>query len=148
MLLRLAARRHWRARRRSRPAALFTAATAWSRSALRLLQRLPAGVFLAGQRLLALEFGLHAHLRGLRRDELRLGLLDRRLLRGDLPAEARDGGAAACRPCRARIDGQPIVAVIDAGDHVAGVDLGVVVDGELGDIAGDLGASVVLLART
>ena len=106
----------------------------------RLLKRLPAGELLAGQRLLAVVFGLHAHLRGLRRDKLRLGLLDRRLLRHDLLLEPLHRGLLRVDLVAGGIDRQPIVAVIDAGDHVAGAHLGVVVDREVGDIAGHLGA--------
>jgi len=41
---------------------------------------------------------------------------------------------------RARgVDGELVVAVVDGGDHVAGMDVGVVGDGNAGDITGDLG---------
>ena len=70
---------------------------------------------------------------------MRLGLGDRGLLRLDLLADTRDrrllGGEFVARG----VDRQPIVAVVDAGDHLAGMHIGVVGDVDGRDIAGDLG---------
>jgi hypothetical protein len=38
-------------------------------------------------------------------------------------------------PCR--VGGEFVVAVVNGGDHVAGVDGGIVLDRDAGDIAGD-----------
>ena len=46
---------------------------------------------------------------------------------------------AARRSGRARSGPPGVVAVVDAGDDVAGLDLGVVLDGNVGDVARDLG---------
>src|SRR5215472_13093201 len=56
----------------------------------RLFERLAARELLGGERLLAVELEPRARLTGLRRDELRLGLVDIRLLRDDLAGEALD----------------------------------------------------------
>ena len=72
-------------------------------------------------------------------NELRPGLLDRSFLGRDLMADARDGRFLGRDFVARRIDGEPIVAVIDGGDHVAGVDVGVVGDRDVGEIAGHLG---------
>ena len=106
---------------------------------LRQLERLPAGELLGRQFLLALQFGLGARLDGLRRSELRLGLRDRGLLRFDLLADARDcrllGGELVARG----VGRQPVITVVDAGDHVAGMNIGVVGDADRRNVAGNLG---------
>ena len=60
---------------------------------------------------------------GLRRSELRLGLRDRRALRFDLLADARDGRLLGGELVARCVDRKPVVAVVDAGNHVAGMDM-------------------------
>ena len=137
VLLRAQAPRHWPARRRARP----------RRSAHRprapvAIGRRPrrASALLAivglGELLLALEIARGALGVGLRRVELRLGL-------GDAGARA----ASICRPMRAigallrrelvlgRLQRQAIIAVVDPGDQVAGLDGLVVRDRDRGHVA-------------
>ncbi len=99
----------------------------------RLFERLLAGELLALERLLALVFELHPRPSGLRRGELRLRLRDGRALRLDLAVEARDGRRLGRDLVAGLVDGEAIVAVVDAGDEVAGMDPGVLLDGKLGD---------------
>ena len=68
--------------------------------------------------------------------------------RGDLAADALDGGLLG-RDLGARgVDRDPIVAVVDPEDHVAGTDRALSSGRNAGDVAGHPRASVVLLART
>ena len=66
-------------------------------------------------------------------------MLDGRFLRRDLVRHARDGRFLRCDLLARGIDRQPIVAIVDAGDHVAGTHVGIVGDRHARDIAGDLG---------
>ena len=75
----------------------------------------------------------------LRGDKLRARLLDSRFLGGDLVRHARDGGFLGRDLLARGIDRQPIVAIVDGGDHVAGMHVGIVGDRHARDIAGDLG---------
>ena len=80
------------------------------------------GKALGAQRLLAVEIEAGALQRGFRGGELRLGLLDRAFQRGDLAADAVDGGLLGRDPGARRIDRDPVVAVVDPEDHVAGAE--------------------------
>ena len=68
-----------------------------------------------------------------------LGLLDGCFLGGDLMCDAGDGRLLGRDFAARGVDGEPVVAVVDRGDHVAGMDVGVVGDRDAGDIAGDFG---------
>ncbi len=106
---------------------------------LRLFEGLPAGEFTRCQRLLAIQFELRApggHLRG---NELRLRLLDRRPLRLDLAADAVDRSLLGRDLVARRVNREPVVAVVDGGDQVAGMHIGVVLDQDARNVAGDLG---------
>ena len=106
---------------------------------LRLLERLAAVDLPRRQILLTLQFEVGARRTGLGGGELRLGLIDRRQLRGGLLAER---SMVACCTADLILGGlrrEPVVAVVDAGDDVAGFHRGVVLDGDVGDVAGDLG---------
>ena len=118
--------------------ALSTAADGLVAIGLRLLQRLLAGEFLRRQRLLSIEFQLHALGGGLRRNHLRLRLVDAGVLRHDLPADTVDGRLLGGDLFPRRVGGELVVAVVDGGDHVAGTDGRIVLDRDAGDIAGDL----------
>ena len=91
------------------------------------------------QGILPIEFELHALRGGLRGGELRARLLDGRFLGGNLVRDACDGRFLGRDFPARRINRELIVAVVDGGDHVAGVNVGVVLDGNRGEIAGDLG---------
>ena len=86
---------------------------------LRLLERLAAGVVACGEILLALELELGARRAGLRRDELRLRLVDGGLLGHDLLADAVDGRLLGGDVVARGLGGELVVAVVDARDHVA-----------------------------
>ena len=76
----------------------------------------------------------------LRGDELRLRLLDQRLLRGDLAADAVDGRLLGRDLVARGVDRQPVVAVVDARRSTSPAWtklLSATVDRR--DIAGDLG---------
>ena len=90
---------------------------------------------LALERLLALVFELHPRPPGLGRGELRLRLRDGRALRLDLAVEPGDGRRLGRDLVAGLVDGQAIIAVVDAGDEVAGMDPGVLLDRKLGDVA-------------
>jgi len=66
--------------------------------------------------------------------ELRLGLSDRGLLGDDLPAETVNGGLLDDDLVARGLDGEAIIAIIDAHDDIAGRDVGVVLHRDLGDI--------------
>jgi hypothetical protein len=70
---------------------------------------------------------------------LRPSLLDGRFLGGDLVRHARDGRFLRRDLLARGIDRQPIVAVVDRGDHVTRMHVGIVGDRHVRDIAGDLG---------
>ena len=64
----------------------------------------------------------------LRGGKLRIGLRDRRLLRHDLLADAADGRRLGGDLAARGLDRQAIIAIVDAGDDVAGMDELVVLD--------------------
>ena len=70
----------------------------------------------------ALDVGLGAAKLRLRRLDLRLGLGDDRALRVDLAAEAGDGRVLGVDARLRRVDGVPIVAVVDQREKVALMD--------------------------
>jgi hypothetical protein len=86
---------------------------------------------------LSLEF--HPPCGGLVGGELRLRLRDRGFLRGDLVRRTRDRRFLSRDLLARGIDRQPIIAVVDGGDHVAGMNVGIVDDRRARDVAGDLG---------
>ena len=106
---------------------------------LRLLQRLSARRVARHQLVLPVEFQFGARGGCLRGNKLRPGLLDGGLLRRDLMRHPRDRRFLGRDLLARRIDRQPIIAVVDGGDHVAGMDVGVVGDRNAGEIAGHLG---------
>ena len=105
---------------------------------LGLLQELPARGVARDQLVLTNELQLRARGRRLRGDELGLGLLDGRLLGGDLMTDPADGRLLGGDLAARRIDREPIVAVVDGRDHVAGMDAHVVGHEDAGEIAGNL----------
>ena len=66
---------------------------------------------------------------------MRLGLVDRALLGGDLAADAVDGGLLGGDLGARGVHRDAIIAVVDPEDHVAGVDHGVVAGKDRGDVA-------------
>ncbi len=105
---------------------------------LRLFERLLAGISLHRKRLLAVEFELRLLGFGLRRKHLRLGLIDIGRLRDDLAADPVDGRLLGRDLFARRVRRELVVAVVDRGDHVAGMDRGIVVDRNAGDVTGNL----------
>ncbi len=120
--------------------ALVTAAADLVAIGLGLLQLLLAGVILRGEEFAAAEFKLHFLGGGLRRHHLGLGLIDAGALGDDLAADAIDGGLLGRDLVARRVGREPVVAVVDGGDDVAGPHRGIVLDRDAGDIAGDLGS--------
>ena len=106
---------------------------------LRLFERLTAGVVARGEFLLPLELELGAPGAGLRRHELRLGLVDGGLLGDDLLADAVDGRLLDGDVVARCLDGELVVPIVDARDHIAFVDMSVIVDGDLRHVTHDLG---------
>ncbi len=106
---------------------------------LRLLELLAAVDLAGGEILLALQFEVGARRARLGGCELRVGLVDGCLLRHHLLAETGDGRLLHGDVVLGRLHGQAIVAVVDAQQHVAGLDVGVVVEGDLGHVARHLG---------
>ena len=106
---------------------------------LRLLERSTAVDLPRRQVLLALQLEVGADGARLGGRELRLGLIDRRLLHGDLFGEPLDAGLLHRNLVMRGLDRQPVVAIVDARDDIAGLDLCVVLDGNVGDVARDLG---------
>ena len=106
---------------------------------LGLFLQLPARPVVRDQRVLPIELELHSPRGGLGRGKLRPSLLDGRFLGGDLVRHARDGRFLCCDFLARGIDRQPIVAVVDGGDHFARMHVGIVGDRHVRDIAGDLG---------
>ncbi len=106
---------------------------------LRLLERSTAVDLPRRQVPLALQLEVGADGARLGGCELRLGLIDRRLLRGDLFCEPLDGSPLHGDLVMCGLDRQPIIAIVDARDDIAGLDLRVVLDGNVGDVARDLG---------
>ena len=105
----------------------------------RLLERLAAGEVALGERELAHQLGVGARRRGLRRDELRLGLLDLRLRRRDLLADAGDGGTLRLDLAARGVERETIITIIYVRDDVARMHEAVVRDVDRGDVAADLG---------
>ena len=101
---------------------------------LRLLQRGPAVDLPCCQFLLAFQFEVGAGGTRPGGGELRLGLVDRGLLGDDLPAETVNGGLLDGDLVARGLDGEAIIAIIDAHDDIAGRDVGVVLHRDLGDI--------------
>ena len=73
------------------------------------------------------------------RGDLGGGLVDRRVLRLDLPAEAGDRRVLGGDLGLGGVDREAVVAVVDARQQIAGVDLLVLGDWNFDDVAGDLG---------
>ncbi len=71
--------------------------------------------------------------------DLRLGLRDLLLLALDLGLDIVDIGLPDRHLCLGLVDGDLVVALIDAGEEVAGIDVLVIGHGHVGDIATDLG---------
>src|SRR5262249_59967952 len=86
---------------------------------LSLLQPLAARELPRRQRLLPVE--LESSPRGtcLRRSHLRIGLLDGGLLRRDLLPDALDRRLLSRNPFTRRVDGKPVIAVVDPSDDLA-----------------------------
>ncbi len=106
---------------------------------LRLLERLLARIAACGEVALALELELGARRAGLRGGELRLGLVDGGVLRRDLLADAVDGRLLGGDVVARSLDRELVVAVVDVRDDIALAHMRVVVNRNVGDIAGDLG---------
>ena len=100
------------------------------------LERRARSKTLGAQFLLTIEVETRAFCRGVRRSQLRLRLLDRAFLRGDLAADAIDGGLLGRDPAPRSIDRDAIVAVVDLENDVAGVDQSVVARQNRRDMAG------------
>src|SRR5205807_2334761 len=75
------------------------------------------------QRLLAVEIGLGPNHTGLRGFQLCLRLIDLAVLGCDLLADALDRRLLGADASTYRVDRDPVVAVIDSEDDVAGLDL-------------------------
>ena len=71
---------------------------------------------------------------------MRLGLLDRAFQRGDLAADAVDGGLLGGDLAARRIDRDAVVAIVDLEDHIAGADNRIVARQDRGDMARHAGA--------
>jgi len=98
-----------------------------------------AGCVARHQRRLAVELQLGACGCRLRRHELRSGLGNGGFLRSDLVADARDSRFLGRHLFARRVNRQAVIAVIDRGDDVAGMHIGVVGHRDAGEIAWDLG---------
>ena len=87
------------------------------------------------QHVLPVELELHARGCGLGGNELRLRLLDGGLLGGDLMADPADRCLLGRDLVARRIDREPVVAVVDRGDDIAGADPRIVGDANVAEIA-------------
>ena len=87
----------------------------------------------------ALFVGDGAFRLGVGRGDLGRGLVDRRVLRLDLPAEAGDRRVLGGDLGFGGVDREAVVAVVDARQQVAGANLLVFGDRDFDDVAGDLG---------
>ena len=112
----------------------------------RLLEALLRAEIGVGELLRAVEFergalfvGDGALRLGVGRGDLRGGLVDRRVLGLDLPADAGDRRVLGGDLGLGGVDREAVVAVVDARQQVAGVDLLVVGHRDFDDVAGDLG---------
>ena len=106
---------------------------------LRLLERLAARELVPGEGLLARELELGADRARLGGGELRIRLRDAGLLRGDLLADALDGRLLDRDVVARRLGRERVVAVVDARDDIASLDLGVVGDVDGREVSRDLG---------
>ena len=102
---------------------------------LRLLEELAARSLAHDQHLLPVELELHPRGRGLGGNELRLRLFDGGLLGGDLMADPADRCLLGRDLVARRIDREPVVAVVDRGDDIAGADPRIVGDANVAEIA-------------
>ena len=91
---------------------------------------------LGAQRLLAIVIEPGPFQAGFRRNNLRLRLLDRAFLRGDLAADTLDGGPLGGDLGARGIDRDTIVAVVDPINHLAGVHQRVVAGQDRRDVTG------------
>ena len=112
----------------------------------RLLEALLRAESDVGEFLRAVEFergalfvGHRAFRLGVGRGDLGGGLVDRRVLRLDLPADAGDRRVLGGDLGLGGVDREAVVAVVDARQQIAGVDLLVLGDRNFDDVAGDLG---------
>ena len=87
----------------------------------------------------AVELGRGAGRLGLGREELRLGLIDRRGARRDLSADARDRRVLSGDAGGGRLDGIVIVASVDPDENLTLLDHGVVGNRHERHVARDLG---------
>jgi len=87
------------------------------------------------QHFLPVELELHARGHGFGGNELRLRLLDGGLLGGDLMADPADRCLLGRDLVARRIDREPVVAVVDRGDDIAGADPRIVGDANVAEIA-------------
>ena len=106
---------------------------------LRLFQKLPTRSVARHELILAGQFEFRARGCCFRGNELRPGLDDCGFLRGNLMRHPGNGGFLGRNLLARRIDREPIVAVVNGGDDVAGVNIGVVGDRNAGEIARHLG---------
>ena len=125
--------------RRAPPRRSSTAATAWSRSARAWSRRRLAGEVACASSCWRLVVGVGAGGIGAGGIDLRRGLRDGGAGRVGLAADAGDRALLGRDLVLRGLQREAVVAVVDAGDEVAGLDALVVGDGDGGDIAGDLG---------
>ncbi len=104
-----------------------------------VVERRAAGIALAGQLILAVEFELGAGDVGLVGKQLRLRLVNRGLPGLDLFVEASERGLLGRDLALGGAQRQRIVAIVDAGDDIAGLHRLVGGDLDAGDVAADLG---------
>ena len=97
--------------------------------------------------LIARSLLLREHQRRLRLVHLRLVGADLRLLHLELRVDVLDAGLRRRHLRLGLIERDAVVAVVDAGDHVAGGDVLVIGDGDGGDVAGHLGSERGLARR-
>jgi hypothetical protein len=90
---------------------------------------------------------LREHQRRLRLIHLRLVGADLRLLHLELRVDVLDAGLRRRHLSLGLIERDAVIAVVDAGDHVAGGDVFVIGDGDRGDVAGHLGSERGLPCR-
>ncbi len=98
-----------------------------------------AAIFLLRQGLCAFEIRRRAHEARLRGGDLRLRLIDHGQLCDRLLFQPFDCRVLGRELVPGRIDGDRVIAVVDLGEDIASADADVVLDGNGGDDAGDLG---------
>jgi hypothetical protein len=81
---------------------------------------------------------LSEHQRRLRLLDLRLAGADLRLLHLKLRVDVLDAGLRRRHLRLGLIERDAVITIVDAGDHIAGGHVLIVVDGDGGDVAGDL----------